>query len=78
LRAADDSRNVIIDDVISGSRSDQIGLARGDIIVGVNGNEVHSTRELNDQLMRSSDRSSIVLSVARGRYVYNLTFPMGV
>ncbi|HEX9161167.1 MAG TPA: trypsin-like peptidase domain-containing protein, partial [Thermoanaerobaculia bacterium] len=47
LRAADDSRNVIIDDVISGSRSDQIGLARGDIIVGVNGNEVHSTRELN-------------------------------
>jgi hypothetical protein len=28
--------------------------------------------------MKAADRSAIVLSVARGRYVYNLTFPMGV
>ena len=32
----------------------------------------------NTQLMRGAERSSIVLSVARGRYVYNLTFPMGL
>jgi serine protease Do len=78
LRVADESRRVIIDDVLRGSRSAQIGLAQGDLIVGVNGAEVRSTRELNHELIKSAERSSIVLSVARGRYIYNLTFPMGV
>jgi Do/DeqQ family serine protease len=78
LRVADERRAVVIDDVISGSRAAEIGLAPGDVIVGVNGTEISSTRELNTQLIAGAERSSIVLSVARGRYVYNLTFPMGV
>ena len=77
LRVADESRNVVVDGVVRGSRSESIGLAAGDVIVGVNGVEIHSTRELNDALTKASDRSSIVLSVARDRYIYNLTFPMG-
>ncbi|HEX7419382.1 MAG TPA: trypsin-like peptidase domain-containing protein [Thermoanaerobaculia bacterium] len=77
LRVADKSRSVVIDEVVRGSRSQSIGLAAGDVIVGVNGVEVHSTRELNDELAKATERSSIVLSVARDRYVYNLTFPMG-
>ena len=78
LRVADQSRSVVIDVVNRGSRSAGIGLAAGDYIVGVNGVEVHSTKQLNDELIRNADRSSIVLSVARGQYIYNLTFPMGV
>ena len=77
LRVADQSRSVVIDAVVGGSRSQNIGLASGDVIVGVNGVEVHSTRELNDELVKAAERSSIVLSVARDRYVYNLTVPMG-
>jgi len=77
LRVADEHRSVIIDDVIAGSRAAEIGLAQGDVIVAVNGTEITSTRELNTELTRGADRSSIVLSVARDRYVYNLTFPMG-
>ena len=77
LRVADQSRSVVINDVVRGSRSQSIGLAPGDVIVGVNGVEVHSTRELNDELSKAAERSSIVLSVARDRYIYNLTFPMG-
>jgi Do/DeqQ family serine protease len=78
LRVADERRSVVIDEVISGSRAAEIGLAAGDVIVAVNSAEVTSTRDLNTEVMRSAERSSIVLSVARGRYVYNLTFPMGV
>lgn len=78
LQVADQGGNVVIDNVAGGSRADKIGLAPGDVIVGVNGDEVTSARELDDKLVRSTDRSSIVLSVARGRYVYNLSFPMGV
>jgi serine protease Do len=77
LRVADEHRAVVIDEVLNSSRGAQVGLAAGDLIVGVNGTEVADTRALNTQLIASAERSSIVLSVARGRYVYNVTFPMG-
>ncbi|HJQ37091.1 MAG TPA: trypsin-like peptidase domain-containing protein [Thermoanaerobaculia bacterium] len=78
LRVADQNRAVVVDEVVNGSRAAEIGLQPGDYIVGVNGAEVGSTTALNTELMRGADRSSIVLSVQRGRYVYTLTFPMGV
>ena len=71
------SRGVTIEEVASGSRSANIGLQPGDSIVGVNGNEVRSLNDLNAALRNSSERSSIVLDIARGRFVYSLTFPMG-
>jgi serine protease Do len=78
LQVADERRAVIIDGIARDSRSAAIGLTSGDLIVGVNGSEVRSTQELNAEVMRGAERSSIVLSVQRGRYVYNLTFPMGI
>jgi serine protease Do len=77
LRVVDQSRSVRVDEVLRGSRSANIGLAPGDVIVGINGVEIRSAKELNDELIRAAERSSIVLSIARGRYIYNLTFPMG-
>jgi Do/DeqQ family serine protease len=77
LRVADENRSVIVDEVISRSRAAEVGLTSGDLIVGVNGTEVSDTRQLNSQLIAGADRSSIVLTVARGRYAYNVTFPMG-
>ena len=78
LRVADESRAVVVDQVVNGSKAAEIGLQPGDIIVGINGTEVGSSRDLNSELIRGADRSSIVLSVQRGRYIYNLTFPMGI
>ncbi len=77
IRVADRSGAVTIADVARGSRAADIGLEPGDVIVGANGNEITSARELSDVIVRGSDRSSIVLNVARGRFVYTLTFPMG-
>ena len=77
LRVIDQSGTVVIDEVSRGSRSENIGLARGDVIVGVNGTEVASVKDLNSALTQSAERSSVVLQVARGRYIYSLTFPMG-
>jgi serine protease Do len=74
----DEGRNIVIDSVADGSRAAEIGLAPGDYIVGVNGSEVHDTKQLNDELTRSAERASIALTVARGRYAYNLTFPMSL
>lgn len=69
-------RGVVIDRVQTGSHAAGIGLRPGDAIVGVNGRRVASVEELNAEVIRGADRSSIVLSVARGRFVYTLTFPM--
>ena len=78
LHVTERQGTVAIDAVARSSRAESIGLAAGDYIVGVNGIEVSSVSKLNQELTRSAERSSIVLSVARGRYVYNLTFPMSV
>jgi len=72
------SRGVVIEEVAGKSRSANIGLAPGDYIVGINGSEVRSVDELNAALTSSAERSSIVLDIARGRYIYSLTFPMAV
>jgi S1-C subfamily serine protease len=72
------SRGVVIDEVAGGSRSEKIGLAPGDTIVGVNGNPVDSIDQLNEELKKSAERSSIVLAVPRGRYIYSLAFPMAM
>jgi serine protease Do len=77
LRVADENRSVIVDEVVGRSRAAEVGLTSGDLIVGVNGTEVSDTRQLNSQLIAGAERSSIVLTVARGRYAYNVTFPMG-
>lgn len=77
LRVADERRAVVIDEVIARSRAADVGLASGDLIVSVNGTEVSNTRELNTQIIAGAERSSIVLTVARGRYAYYVTFPMG-
>lgn len=77
VRVADQRGAIVITDVARGSRAAQIGLEPGDVVVGANGSEVASVRELSDVVVRGADRSSIVLNVARGRFVYTLTFPMG-
>ncbi|MEK6375392.1 MAG: trypsin-like peptidase domain-containing protein [Acidobacteriota bacterium] len=78
LRVGEARGGLVIEEVARGSRAESIGLAPGDAIVGVNGVEITSINDLNRELTRSAERSSIVLSVSRGRYVYNLTFPMAL
>jgi serine protease Do len=78
LRVVDQSRSVVIDEVSSGSRAERIGVAPGDVVAGVNGVEVASTKQLNDELTKAADRSSFVLNVVHGGVIYGLTFPMGV
>jgi serine protease Do len=78
LRVAERGGAVVVDEVAGGSRAENIGLRAGDALVGVNGVEVNSVNDLNRELTKSAERSSIVLSVARDRFVYNLTFPMAL
>lgn len=77
IDVADRSGSVVIIDVAPGSRASRMGLEPGDRIVGINGTEIATKKRINELVTRGSDRTSIVLYVARGRYIYTLTFPMG-
>jgi S1-C subfamily serine protease len=75
--AREGANGVVIYDIRIGSRAEATGLAPGDPIVGVNGVELRSLDQLDDEILKGSDRSSIVLQIARGRFIYSLSFPLG-
>ncbi len=77
IEVVDTNRGIVIESVARGSRAEAIGLVPGDRVTRLNGQAVRTVDELNQLMRGSTDRSSIVLSVARGRFEYALTFPMG-
>lgn len=76
IEVADARGAVAVSRVLGGSYADQIGLTRGDLIVAANGVEVRSSAELNAAIRAGADRSSMVILVQRGRYIYTVTIPM--
>ncbi|MDX1584445.1 MAG: trypsin-like peptidase domain-containing protein, partial [Thermoanaerobaculia bacterium] len=77
IEVDDGPSGIVVVEVARRSRAASIGVVPGDRIVGINGQRIRTVEQLDQQVRRSIDRSSIVLSVARGRFIYTLTFPMG-
>jgi serine protease Do len=75
---AANSGRLLVSGIASGSRAEKIGLSRGDAIVGVNGVEVTSIKDLNDEVAKAAERSAFILDVLHGGVIYELTFPMAV
>jgi serine protease Do len=62
--------------VTTGSVAAERGLRAGDVILGANGQQTSSAEALGREVLRGLDRGSLPLSVQRGRWVYNLDFPL--
>jgi S1-C subfamily serine protease len=62
--------------VANGSLAEQKGLRPGDVILGANGQQVDSVENLGREVLRGLDRGGLLLAVQRGRWVYNLDFPL--
>jgi serine protease Do len=67
---------LVIRRVTDGSQAARQGLRPGDVILGANGQEVTKEEELGREVLRGLDRGGVLLAVQRGRYVYNLDFPL--
>ena len=76
LRVAAAGQGLVIERVAPGSVAAERGLRRGDIVLGANGQRVGSAEELGREVLRALDRGGLLLAVERGRYVYNLDFPL--
>jgi serine protease Do len=62
--------------VAEGSVAAQRGLRSGDVILGANGQQVDTLDALGREVLRGLDRGGLLLAVQRGRWVYNLDFPL--
>jgi S1-C subfamily serine protease len=76
LEVAEQRGALVVRRVARGSAADRTGLEPGDIIVGANGHEVARTDELGEEVLRGYDRGGLPLVVQRGRFAYNLEFPL--
>ena len=76
VRLGEQGQRVVVRSVAPGSAADEAGLARGDVLLQVNGERIATIADLNKILAREHTRSSLLLVVQRGPFAYQLPFPL--
>ncbi|MBP1642077.1 MAG: Peptidase, (Protease Do) subfamily [Acidobacteria bacterium] len=76
LTVTSGARGPIVEGVTRGSLAERAGLEPGDRLLAANGQRLEGTEQLGHEVLRGLDRGSLLLVVGRGRYAYNLNFPL--
>ncbi|HZF12040.1 MAG TPA: trypsin-like peptidase domain-containing protein [Thermoanaerobaculia bacterium] len=76
LEVSEERGALVVHQVTRRSAADRTGLEPGDVIIGANGHEVTKLDQLGEEVLRSYDRGGLPLVVQRGRFAYNLEFPL--
>jgi serine protease Do len=76
LSVAAERGALLVVSVARGSAAAERGLRPGDRILAANGHEVSDAEALGREVLRGYDRGGVLLVVQRGRYAYNLSFPL--
>jgi serine protease Do len=76
MKLAEDDDGLVVDRVRMGSSAARIGLRRGDRLVGIGGAPVRSVAEFRRRMIEVRGKRSVLLSVARGPYEYNVDVPL--
>jgi serine protease Do len=67
---------LVVRRVLDGSPAAAKGLRPGDLVLGANGQGVADLAGLGREVLRALDRGGLLLVVQRGRFAYNLSFPL--
>lgn len=67
---------LVVVDVARDSAADRKGLRPGDLVIAANGQAVADVEALGREVLRGLDRGGVLLMIQRGRYAYNLGFPL--
>jgi serine protease Do len=76
LEVAEQRGALVVLRVTRGSVAARTGLEPGDVILGANGHEISKLDILGGEVLRGYDRGGLPMVVQRGRYAYNLEFPL--
>ncbi len=74
ISLAERGTRVVVSKVVAGGPADNAGLARGDVVLQVNGEQVGSIPDVNRIVGREYTRSSLLLVIQRGPFAYQLPF----
>lgn len=59
-----------------GGAAANAGLETGDILLALNNTQVKTTEDVDNVLKRDYNRSTLSMEIGRGRFAYNLSFPL--
>ena len=76
IRLEERGKGLVVGSVTAHSPAADAGLEAGDAVVQVNGERTTTLAEVNRVLGRDHTRSSLLLVVQRGRFAYQLPFPL--
>ena len=76
IRIDEDADGLVVSSVRRGSPAARIGVERGDRVLGLGGAAVATRAELRRQLIQTRRARSVLLSVGRGPYQYNVPVPL--
>jgi Do/DeqQ family serine protease len=76
LDAAADDDGLVVQRVRAGSPAARIGVQRGDRLLGLGGAPLHTVAELRRKMIELRSARSVLLSVGRGPYQYNVNVPL--
>ena len=71
-----DDEGLVVRRVRSGSPAARIGVQKGDRLLGLGGTPLRSVAELRRKMVEVRAARSILLSVGRGPYQYNVNVPL--
>jgi serine protease Do len=76
IDAAEDQHGLVVQRVRGDSPAARIGVQRGDRVLGLGGSALHTRAELRRRMIELRGARSVLLSVGRGRYQYNVNVPL--
>jgi len=76
LRVESNRGSLVVAGVARGSAAERKGIREGDLVLGANGQNLDDPETLGREFLRGLDRGGLLLVVQRGRYAYNLGFPL--
>lgn len=69
-------QRLVVQRVLRQSKAAEVGLEAGDVLLQINGERVATVGEANRVLSRDFTRSTMLLVIQRGRWAYQLPFPI--
>jgi serine protease Do len=76
IRVAEDDGSLVVSGVRRGSPAGEVGIQRGDLLLGIGGAALDSLAEFRRRIVAVRGGRAVLLAIGRGNVQYNVTLPL--